>query len=350
VTAWRDAFAMQAKACRALGSPLTARICEQLAPILEAGDDALARRVRTWPGDPSYRADSVPLRLCGALHALVLNGDDPKLAQAYAEANDAVLHRSISQAIQDNQSRILEWIEHAPQTNEVARAAVLIAAGRFLAGLLGRCRLDLLELGASAGLNLNFPRYSLVANTEHDPPFLGERQPEVWLSPEWRGTIPAHALLATGAARGVDLNPLDPARDGLRLLSYIWPDQRARLERMQAALALAERYPPRVDRGDAADWLPARLAESCPHGRLVYHTVAAQYFPAATRGRIEAALQDAGAKASPERPLAHLSMEADGGEGAALALRLWAGGGMRRWSLGRADFHARWIDWQPKET
>ncbi|MEG4642547.1 DUF2332 family protein, partial [Paracoccus sp. APAP_BH8] len=41
------------------------------------------------------------------------------------------------------------------------------------------------------------------------------------------------------------LNPLDPARDGLRLLSYIWPDQRARLERMQAALALAERYPPR---------------------------------------------------------------------------------------------------------
>ena len=116
------------------------------------------------------------------------------------------------------------------------------------------------------------------------------------------------------------------------------------------ALALARSHPPRVDRGDAGDWLPARLAEPCNHGRLVYHTVAAQYFPAATRALIEAALQAAGAQASPERPLAHLSMEADGGEGAALALRLWAGGGMRQRSLGRADFHARWIDWQPKET
>ncbi len=56
-----------------------------------------------------------------------------------------------------------------------------------------------------------------------------------------------------------------------------------------------------------------------------------------------------GAKASLDRPLAHLSMEADGGDGAALALRLWAGGMMREWRLGRADFHARWIDWQPKE-
>ncbi|MEF9601950.1 DUF2332 family protein [Paracoccus sp. PXZ] len=43
-------------------------------------------------------------------------------------------------------------------------------------------------------------------------------------------------------------------------------------------------------------------------------------------------------------------MEADGGKGAALVLRLWTGGALREWSLGRADFHARWIDWQPKET
>ena len=350
MTAWREAFALQAEACRALGSPLTARICEQLAPILAGDDSALAWRVRTWPGDPSHRADSVPLRLCGALHALVLSGRDPELAQAYAEADDASLHQRISEAIQNHQSHILEWIEHAPQTNEVARAAVLIAGCWFLGSLLGGRRFGLLELGASAGLNLNFPRYHLVKTAEYLPPLLEGSEPGVWLSPEWRGTAPAHAALEIGAARGVDLNPLDPARDGLRLLSYIWADQRARLERMQAALALAARHPPQVDRGDAGDWLPARLAEPCGHGRLVYHTVAAQYFPAATRERIEAALRAAGAKASPERPLAHLSMEADGGKGAALVLRLWTGGALREWSLGRADFHARWIDWQPKET
>lgn len=41
-------------------------------------------------------------------------------------------------------------------------------------------------------------------------------------------------------------------------------------------------------------------------------------------------------------------MEADGGEGAALDLTLWDGT-RRDWSLGRTDFHGRWIDWQPKQ-
>lgn len=135
-------------------------------------------------------------------------------------------------------------------------------------------------------------------------------------------------------------------------MAYVWADQRDRLARLQAALAIAAEHPPRVDRGDAADWLEARLAAPAPGdrlgGRLVYHTVAAQYFPQATRDRIEAALRDAGARATADSPLAHLSMEADGGDGAALRLRLWDGG-LRQWDLGRADFHGRWLNWQAKE-
>jgi len=349
VTGWRHAFAAQAAACDALGSPLTARICEELALILARDDSALARRVRTWPGDPGHGADSVPLRLCGALHALVLSGRDPELARAYAGAEDAALFTKISHAIQCYQAHMLEWVEHAPQTNEVGRAAALVAGCWHLGRLAAGCRFDLLELGASGGLNLNFPLYRLSVQDKYAPPLLPSGGGTVRLAPEWRGTAPSPAPLEIGTACGVDLNPLDPSRDGLRLLSYVWADQRARLERLQAALALAKDHPPRVDRGDAGDWLPARLAEPCAHGRLVYHTVAAQYFPAATRERIEAALQEAGAQARPERPLAHLSMEADGGQGAALALRLWTGGTPRGWRLGRADFHARWIDWQPEE-
>ena len=63
----------------------------------------------------------------------------------------------------------------------------------------------------------------------------------------------------------------------------------------------------------------------------------------------ERALQEAGRNASPEQPLAHFSMEGDGGDGAALRLRLWTGGAAREWALGRADFHGRWIDWTPRE-
>ncbi|WP_199261206.1 DUF2332 domain-containing protein [Paracoccus binzhouensis] len=345
--AWQEAFAHQTRACRELGSGLTARICEALTRIIAADQGPVGRRVKSWPGDPAVGADSLPLRLCGALHALVLSGRAPELARAYAMGGGMQLDRDIHQVIQSNDRYILDWIELAPQTNEVGRSAVLIAAVRFLARLLPEARFDLLELGASAGLNLNFRLYSLADEQGFFP---DGAVSQVRLMPRWRGTPPPAATLPVGEARGVDLNPLDPAADGFRLMAYVWPDQQDRLARLRAAFAVAAAHPPCVERGDAGDWLESRLAEAGAHGRLVYHTVAAQYFPQATRDRIEAALRQAGARADAAHPLAHFAMENDGGEGAGLHLRLWAGGAMRAWDLGRADFHARWIDWQPREV
>ncbi|SMO49165.1 DUF2332 domain-containing protein [Paracoccus laeviglucosivorans] len=336
---WSEAFAMQAKACRALGSDLTARVCESLAELIAHDPGPIGAGVRDWQGDPTYHGDSVPLRLCGALHGLVLAGDAPGLADAYAGHAD--LDSEIFQSIQYNKATILEWLKHPPQTNEVARSAVLIAAGRFLGVAAPGVRFDLLELGASAGLNLNFPLYTIAENTTY------AGSSDVVLTPQWRSGRPPAADLAIGSARGVDINPLDPQRDGLRLMAYIWPDQRPRLERMRAALEIAGIHPPQVDRDDAGAWLGAQLA--APAARLVYHTVAAQYFPAQTRTRVEDAMQDAATRATAEHPLAHFSMETDGTPGTALRLRLWDGN-YRAWDLGRADAHARWIDWQPKES
>lgn len=348
--AWQEAFAHQTRACRELGSGLTARICEALTRIIAADQGPVGRRVRTWPGDPAVGADSLPLRLCGALHALALSGHAPDLARAYAMGGGTQLDLDISNEIKMHGNHILDFIESPPQTNEVGRSAVLIAAARFLTGLLPGTRFDLLELGASAGLNLNFPLYSLVDEQGSWVAMAGEAVPQVRLMPRWRGTPPSAAALKVGEARGVDLNPLDPAADGFRLMAYVWPDQQDRLARLRAALAVAAAHPPCVDRGDAGEWLESRLAGSAAHGRLVYHTVAAQYFPQATRDRIEATLQQAGARANAAQPLAHFAMENDGGDGAGLRLRLWSGGAMRAWDLGRADFHARWIDWQPREA
>lgn len=345
---WQQAFADQTRACRALGSGLTARVCESLARVIAADQGPVGRRVKSWPGDPALSADSLPLRLCGALHALVLSGRAPALAQAYAAGGGTDLDRIISYVFQQHDKEILEFIEHAPQTNEVGRSAVLIAAAWFLASL-SRAAFAPLELGASAGLNLNFPLYSLGNEAGFQPTLSGDAASALRLAPLWRGTPPQPARLAIGEARGVDLNPLDPQRDGARLMAYVWADQQDRLARLRAALGIAADHPPRVDRGDAADWLESQLATPAPQGRLVYHTVAAQYFPQATRDRIEAALRAAGARATADTPLAHLSMESDGGDGAALHLRLWAGG-LRAWDLGRADFHGRWLNWQPKET
>lgn len=130
--------------------------------------------------------------------------------------------------------------------------------------------------------------------------------------------------------------------DRLRLLAYLWPDQPDRLARTAAALDLAARVRPPVDRADAADWLETCLstpAEGALH--LIFHTVAWQYFPPATQARALAAMDTASRRST----IARLSMEADShNPGAGLSLTLWPGGETIR--LGRADFHGRWVDWQ----
>ncbi len=162
------------------------------------------------------------------------------------------------------------------------------------------------------------------------------------LTPDWTGPRPPFAKPSVIDRRGTDLNPLDPVTDHLRLLAYLWPDQPDRLARTRAALALAATTRPQVDKADAADWLESRLAIPTPGAlHLVFHTVAWQYFPAPTRTRALAAMERAGR----HHALARLSLEADGqSPGAALTLTLWPGG--TTVTLGRADFHGRWVDWQ----
>lgn len=330
----RAAFHDQAQSCRALGSDLTAAICDALADHLQADQGAVAANVLAWSGDPSSRRDSVPLRLCGALHALVLSGKTPDLARAYAEGRADI--GAIQGALHQHEDFVLQWLESPPQTNEVARSATLIAAARFLSALYP-LPIRALELGASAGLNLNFGRYHLLP--DDDPG-------GVILRPDWQGDLPRHPISVTHA-EGVDLRPMDAVQNPLRLLAYCWADQTDRLSRLRAALRIAAAHPPRVSAGDAAAWLQDQLDRPEPGLTFVYHTIAWQYFPEATQNACNAALHRAGAQATPDRPLAHFGMEADGETpGAGLHLRLWDGA-FREWRLGRADFHGRWIDWQP---
>lgn len=305
-----------------------------LADGLRPGDP-VSDRVLGWQGDPSSRADSVPLRLAGGLHALVLTGQDSALAAAYASGGDPT--QAALAAIRAQGVFLLDWLHLPPQTNEVRRSAPLIAAARCLTARFG-LPLVLSELGASAGLNLLWDHYALAAQGQS----LGPADPALTLTPDWTGLLPPRTAPRIIDRRGVDLNPLDPIRDRLRLLAYLWADQPDRIARTRAALDLAAKVRPRVDRADAADWLDTRLAtpaEGALH--LVFHTVAWQYFPPATQTRALAAMERAGQKI----PLARLAMEADGQTpGAALTLTLWPEG--RTIPLGRADFHGRWVDWQ----
>ncbi|TAG19500.1 MAG: DUF2332 family protein [Rhodobacterales bacterium] len=335
----RHAFRQQSKACAGLGSPLMAQLMAGLADGLQPGGP-VADKVLGWQGDPSPSADSVPLRLAGGLHALVLTGADKALAAAYADAGADPTAAALA-AIARHPDHLLTWLTSPPQTNEIRRSTILIAAGHWLTARFG-LPLVLSELGASAGLNLMWDHYALQVAGQH----FGPKEAALTLTPDWTGPLPAAVPPSVIARRGVDLNPLDPQADRLRLLAYLWADQPDRLTRTAAALDLAARVQPQVDRADAGDWLEARLQTPHPGAlHLIYHTIAWQYFPAATQARAEAAMARAGALATPDAPIARLGMEADGTTpGAALTLTLWPGGTTQ--SLGRVDFHGRWVDWQ----
>lgn len=331
-------FARQVADCRDLGSPFTARVLEKVLALIDR-QSALSRRILLSDARPE---DALPLRLAGALHALARAGD-ADLAAVYPphQATDAALAKALARALTGAETEILPWLDHPPQTNEVARSAVLIATGHWLTARFG-LPLVLSELGASAGVNLRWDHYAL------DLPGLrlGPEDAALTLTPDWRGELPPSAAPQVLDRAGVDLAPLDPVGDRKRLLAFIWADQTIRLQRCAAALDLAARKDVRVAQGDAAAWAEARLANPQPNAmHLIFHTIAAKYFSDATTRRLQSALAKAGAAATLKNPLAHLAMEWDGPTpGAALTLTLWPGG--QKIALGRADFHGRWVDWQ----
>lgn len=337
-----EAFEFQSKACAELGSPFMGRLMALFAQ--EPWPKGLIRdRVFGWPGDLGPRFQSVPLRLAGALHALVLQGHSG-LRAVYppADVSDAALWGAVSAALVSDAAAIDRFIDSAPQTNEVRRSAALIPLGHWLAERFG-LPIRSSELGASGGLNLRWDRYALDIP---GGPF-GPSDPVLTLRPTWSGPPPPTARPRISDCAGVDLNPLDPARPegAVRLQAYLWPDQPERLSLTRAAIAAADSP---VKRAEAIDWLAARLAPfpDPGHLHLIYSTIAWQYFPADAQARGTALIEAAGAKATDSAPLAWYGMENDGGaRGAALTLRLWPGN--LTIPMGRADFHGRWIDWQP---
>ncbi len=338
----RDSFRHQARACADLGSPFTARLCTLAAERL-TGDSRVGATVLGWPGNPDGTGDALALRLAGTLHALVRSGQDPALSAVYPPqaVDDDTLWAAIEAAMRRDEAFMLERLKSAPQTNEVRRSSALLPGFLTIAAQTGK-PLILSEVGASAGLNLQWDRYSYQ---------LGDirwgQASAVELAPRWEGPLPPQAPIEIIERAGCDLNPLDPASedDRLRLFSYIWADQQDRLDRTAAALEMANESGLKVEKAEAIDWLRKRLTTPHPGmAHVIYHTIAWQYLPPALKAEGEALIADAGARATEAAPLARLQLEADGKpEGAALLLTLWPTGETRE--IGRADFHGRWVKW-----
>lgn len=335
----QDAFVEQAASCLALGSPFMAQLMSLLPELLPHAPRTLAR-LQAWEGPLGPKAASLPLRVAGGLHFLVRAGKAPDLAASYPPQTPRGLKTALAKSLAEHDVWLSDWIGNTPQTNEVGRSGVLIPAAMALSAHFG-LPFRLSELGASAGLNLNFDRYGFQVANISAP---ATKAPV--LSPKWTGQPPSLAPLFVQDREGVDLNPLDPQRDRDRLLAYVWPDQSERLDRLSKAIDIAAEYPVTVVKGDAAEWLQSRLQQTWEGTcHLVFHTVAHQYFPKQVQERIAGMMAQAGQRATLAAPLAWLSMEADDTPGsAAVTVRLWPSG--KTHTLGRAGFHGQWVNWQ----
>lgn len=339
-----EAFRQQAISCANLDSPFMARLLNILADNWPAST-ALAQYFMTFEGDIGSAGHSLPLRTASGLHALVLTRRDPGLMAVYPPhaPTDAALRDAVLHALATHDAFLVAWSQSPPQTNEVRRSAALIAGARVAVTHFD-LPVHLSELGASGGLNLMWDHYALELSGTR----FGPDMPVLTLTPQWHGALPLARTPRIAARAGVDLNPLDPLRHDhlLRLTAYLWADQPERLSLTRSAASVMTAH---IHKGDAIAWLAGRLA-AAPQGRLhlIQHSVAWQYFPAATQAHGTALIEAAGARATPDRPLGWLSMESDGektsAQGAAITLRLWPGN--LTLALGRADFHGRWIDWQ----
>lgn len=341
----REHFLRQAEYCAGPGlSPFTARVARALAEMLDPSSE-FGRRISGW-GDTAD-ADVLCLRACAALHAAARRSPFAGLGTAYPpnEASDEILHAAIGSAIRADDAFLATYLDRPPQTNEPARSSMILGGSLHLAKRFG-LPLEMWEIGTSAGLNLRFADYGYdLGGGRH----WGRTDPPLTIASEWRGNLPPlDAPLSVVGVRGCDLTPLDlssPA-DAERLVSYVWPDQADRLSRIEAAIRHARSMPSQVESADAGTWIEEQLRRPASAGvaRVLFHTIVWQYLPDATKARVRAATEEAGAEAGENRPFAWLRFENDGKEPhGRIDLTTWPGGETRL--LGRADFHGRWVEW-----
>ncbi|MEM7177783.1 MAG: DUF2332 family protein, partial [Pseudomonadota bacterium] len=135
----RQSFADQAAACAAFGSPFTARLVNALGHALDH-DTQTGRRVLGWQGDTGHGGDALALRLAGALHSMVRRARVPDLARHYPPnglPEPETLRAAALDAIARHDAEVAAFLDHAPQTNEVGRSAVLYPGFAVIAAETG---------------------------------------------------------------------------------------------------------------------------------------------------------------------------------------------------------------------
>lgn len=296
---------------------------------------------------------SVPqLRLLAALHELVLTGAAPELGRFYPTAGGGDQPDGAWSAAHDALIENFAWIkvrlERTVQTNEPGRSAVLFGVLLWLT-VRYRLAIRLLEVGASAGLNLLADRYCyVVGGAQLGDPSSAIRFQEPWRPPPPISLPDAMRRLRIAARAGCDRAPLDPSdrEHRLRLLSYIWPDEPERIRRIELALELATREPAPVVRSAAVQWLPGALQRRrAGELTVIWHSLFRQYVSSEEWTELELSVAAARA-ADPGRPIVWVGMEPSVSHLAGIEVTLGEDSATAPQRLARCGDHGPPVSWE----
>jgi hypothetical protein len=260
----------------------------------------------------------------------------------------AELVDALRATIAEHRDELAAGLTRPVQTNEVGRCRALMLGFLEVAEHTG-LPLRLLEIGASAGLNLRWDRFRYEGGLGGSA--FGPVSSPVRLAPAYREEPPDLGRLAVVVERrGCDASPLDPTSraDQLTLRSFVWPEQTDRLDRLDGALEVAGHVAAQVDRADAVEWIDERLADDAAAqgaATVVFHSIVWQYLSGPTRTRLVTTMAQAGRAATDQAPLAWVRMEPAGGDISAKATEIrvtrWPGG--HDTVLGQAGYHGQWV-------
>jgi hypothetical protein len=260
--------------------PAYQRVLARVAELLsdpQAGVPLGAAFSRAWSRRHFSAFYERPLLLLAALrYDALLDGDGAAhpLWRAIGEVEPdetAVTREAVAESLASN--RLGFWLTlrtRRVQTNEVSRAVTWLWPMALAGAADGKRPLALVDVGASAGLNLIADSLALSFTNQY-----GE-------------TLPTVRSIHATTRLGFDVRPLDVRNydDRRWLRACVWPGEQARLELLDRAVEVFEHAMPRVELETlTASAVPARLdllSSSAPPGSLVvaYQTLLEGYLRA----------------------------------------------------------------------
>jgi hypothetical protein len=293
----------------------------------------------------------MPNLFLAAVHYLLLegNGHDlatyyPSITKNYQEALPFELFKAFCL---DHQKEIIA-IEQSKmvQTNALNRSAYLMP---ILSSLFEGKQVNLIDIGTSAGLTLNFDKYEYYYNDKY---YYGNSPVKIKSAIKAGTKPPFKQMVTLNKKIGIDQNPLDlkESDNANWLKALVWADRLERLEKIEAAITIANQEDIQFIKASTLkefEFIFQNQAEHLP--LVIYHTHTLYQFTPTERAAFRDLLDQIGAN----RDLIYLAAEHHkvfdtdyGMNGVLVVLTQYRKGEKTNRVVAVTNGHADWIKWK----